>query len=140
MSELANNDLDASRKGLYAPVSPEESGYHLWKQFDPDLALTFSKFFVGGLYQRTVLTQRERQLCTVAALTVMRATEELRMHVHGARNRGATAQEIAEVMFQMVTYGGAPATVQGLKVLRDCLKERGEHLPAQSADPASNET
>ncbi|MFC3229193.1 carboxymuconolactone decarboxylase family protein [Marinibaculum pumilum] len=121
-----NADLTKSRQGLYAPVPPEETAFHLWKQFDGDLALTFSKFFVGGLYQREVLTQRERQLCTVAALTVMRARDELRLHVHGARNRGASVREIAEVMFQMVTYGGAPSCVQALQVLRECLKERGE--------------
>ncbi len=118
--------LTKSRQGLYAPVPPDQTAFHLWKQFDGELATTFSKFFVGGLYQREVLTQRERQLCVVAALTVMRAPDELRLHVHGARNRGASVREIAEVMFQMVTYGGAPSCVQGLQVLRDALKERGE--------------
>lgn len=118
--------LTKSRQGLYAPVPAEQTAFHLWKQFDGELATTFSKFFVGGLYQREVLTQRERQLCVVAALTVMRTPDELRLHVHGARNRGASVREIAEVMFQMVTYGGAPSCVQGLQVLRDCLKERGE--------------
>ena len=124
MSE--KDDLRSNREGLYAPVPQNETAYHLWKQFDPELATTLSKFFVGGLYQREVLTQRERELCAVAALTVMRANDELRLHVHAARNRGATTREIAEVIFQMVTYGGAPSTVQGLQVLRDALKERGE--------------
>lgn len=121
-----STDLDKNRQGLYAPVPAEQTAFHLWKQFDPDLALTLSQFFVGGLYKREVLTQRERELCAVAALTVMRAKDELRLHVHAARNRGATAKEIAEVIFQMVTYGGAPSTVQGLQVLKDALKERGE--------------
>lgn len=93
----------------------EQTAFHLWQQFDAELAKTFSKFFVGGLYQREVITQRERELCAVAALTVMRARDELRLHVHAARNKGATAKEIAEVIFQMVTYGGAPATVQGFR-------------------------
>jgi 4-carboxymuconolactone decarboxylase len=121
-----SDELRKSRQGLYAPVPAEQTAYHLWQQFDPDLAKTLSQFFVGGLYKREVITQRERELCAVAALTVMRARDELRLHVHAARNRGATAKEIAEVIFQMVTYGGAPSTVQGLQVLREALKERGE--------------
>lgn len=121
-----DDELRNSRLGLYAPVPHEETAFHLWQRFDPELASTFSKFFVGGLYQREVLSQRERELCAVAALTVMRARGELRLHVHAARNKGATVREIAEVVFQMVTYGGAPATVQGLQVLRDALLERGE--------------
>ena len=128
--------LHGNRQGLYAPVPANETAYHLWKQFDPELANTLSKFFVGGLYRREVLTQRERELCAVAALTVIRAGDELRLHVHAARNKGASAREIAEVIFQMVTYGGAPVTVQGLQVLRDALKERGEWSEATDSPAA----
>ncbi|MGE3141690.1 MAG: hypothetical protein AB7L65_00070 [Hyphomonadaceae bacterium] len=65
--------LDEQRARLYWPLKPEEGGgYFLWRQFDPDLALTMSKFFVGGLYQREVITKRERQMCVIAALTVLR--------------------------------------------------------------------
>ena len=52
MSE--KDDLRSNREGLYAPVPHNETAYHLWKQFDPELATTLSKFFVGGLYQREV--------------------------------------------------------------------------------------
>jgi 4-carboxymuconolactone decarboxylase len=132
---VADDKLKNDRLGLYAPVPAEQTAFHLWKQFDPELATTLSQFFVGGLYKREVLTQRERELCAVAALTVMRAKDELRLHVHAARNRGASTKEIAEVIFQMVTYGGAPSTVQGLQVLKDALKERGEWL-ADADKPA----
>lgn len=119
--------LDELRQSLYWPLTGEDAGgYALWRQFDPDLALQLSAFFVGGLYQREVLTKRERQLCTVAALTAMRCPSELRAHVHAARNLGITKAEIAEVVFQMLTYAGAPAVVQGLKIVKAALEERGE--------------
>lgn len=123
---LSGASLDQSRQSLYAPVPREETAFHLWRQFDPALATTFSQFFVGGLYQREVLPQRERELCAVAALTVLRCEDELRLHIHAARNKGATREEIAEVIFQMVTYGGAPAVVQGLKTAKAAFIERGE--------------
>ena len=119
--------LDELRGSLYWPLKPEEGGgYFLWRQFDEDLALRMSEFFVGGLYQREVLTKRERQLCVIAALTVLRCPDELRAHVHAGRNMGATKAEIAEVIFQMLTYGGAPSVVQGLKVAKAAFAERGE--------------
>ncbi|TPW02794.1 MAG: hypothetical protein FD129_3144, partial [bacterium] len=34
--------------------------------------------------------------------------------------------EIAEVIFQMVTYGGMPVVVEALSVAREVLQERGE--------------
>jgi alkylhydroperoxidase/carboxymuconolactone decarboxylase family protein YurZ len=45
---------------------------------------------------------------------------EVRAHIHAALNVGATRQEVAEVIFQMVTYGGMPVVV-----------ERGEPFPAE---------
>jgi 4-carboxymuconolactone decarboxylase len=125
-SNPESDSLQRRREHLYAPVPREELAYHLWQEFDPALARELSSFFVGNLYPRTVLTQRERELCAVAALTVLRCPDELRLHVHAARNMGATREEIAEVIFQMVTYGGAPAVVQGLRVAKAALVERGE--------------
>ena len=39
-------------------------------------------------------------------------------------NVGATPKEVAEVIFQMMTYSGVPVTVEGLKVLKEVLAER----------------
>jgi len=123
----ASTPLDQLRENLYWPLKPQDGGgYFLWRQFDEDLALQMSNFFVGGLYQRDVLTKRERQLCVIAALTVLRCPDELRAHIHAGRNMGATKAEIAEVIFQMLTYGGAPSVVQGLKVAKAAFAERGE--------------
>ncbi|MGE5254924.1 MAG: carboxymuconolactone decarboxylase family protein, partial [Planctomycetaceae bacterium] len=68
---------------------------------------------------------RTRQLVTVAALTVLERTEELKMHLHGALNVGCTPQEVAEVIFQMATYGGVPVMNSALKVFREVLQEKG---------------
>jgi 4-carboxymuconolactone decarboxylase len=93
--------------------------------FDPELARHISMFFTGRLYAREVISQKQRELCAIAALTVMQRLDELRVHVHAALNVGASKEEIAEVMFQMLTYGGVPTTVEGLKVCKEVLQERG---------------
>jgi len=102
------------------------TGFDLWKKFDRDLARELSMFFTGRLYSREVIPQRERELCAVAALTVLHRPHEVRAHIHAALNVGATRQEVAEVIFQMVTYGGMPVVVDALEIMKQALEERGE--------------
>ena len=102
------------------------TGFELWKKFDKDLARELSMFFTGRLYSREVISQKQRELCAVAALTVLHRPHEVRAHLHAALNVGATRQEVAEVIFQMVTYGGMPVVVDALEVFKAVLEERGE--------------
>jgi 4-carboxymuconolactone decarboxylase len=105
------------------------TGFETWKKFDKDLARELSMFFTGKLYSREVITQAQRELCAVASLTVLHRPHELRAHIHAALNVGATRQQIAEVIFQQVTYGGMPVVVDALDVFKGVLEERGEWEP-----------
>jgi len=132
MSESDHDDLTRrTARRLFGKPKRGEGAYSLWRDFNPELAREFSRFYVGRLYAREVLTQRERELCAVAALTVLNFQEELAIHTGAALNCGATPQEVAEVVFQMATYGGAPCTVEGLRTLKRVLEERGEWRPAE---------
>jgi 4-carboxymuconolactone decarboxylase len=108
-------------------------GFDLWKRFDKELARELSMFFTGRLYSREVISQKQRELCAVAALTVLHRPNEVRAHIHAALNVGATRQEVAEVIFQMVTYGGMPVVVDALEVYAKVLAERGEPFPAEES-------
>lgn len=110
---------------LFGPPKRGEGAYQLWRQFDRDLAKHISMFFTGRLYAREVISQKQRELCAVAALTVLQRLDELRTHVEAALNVGATKEEIAEVVFQMITYGGVPTTVEGLKICKEVFIARG---------------
>jgi len=101
-------------------------GFEDWKKLDKDLARELSLFFVGTLYSREVISQKQRELCAVASLTVLNLPREVRAHIHAALNVGATRQEVAEVIFQQVTYGGMPVVVEALRVFKEVLEERGE--------------
>ena len=122
LSELSRKTSER----LFGVQKKGEGAYALWREFDPELAKHFSRFFVGRLYAREMLSQKQRELCAVAALTVRNFREELHIHCHAALNVGATAEEVAEVIFQMSTYGGVPCMVEGLKVLKKVLQARGE--------------
>ncbi|MBI2203971.1 MAG: carboxymuconolactone decarboxylase family protein [Candidatus Rokubacteria bacterium] len=105
---------------------PAGVGFDTWKKLDKQLARELSMFFTGKLYSRDVISQEQRELCAVASLTVLHRPRELHAHVHAALNVGATRQEVTEVIFQQVTYGGMPVVVEALDVLVNVLKERGE--------------
>jgi 4-carboxymuconolactone decarboxylase len=105
---------------------PGGAGFDTWKKFDKELARELSMFFAGKLYSREVISQKQRELCAVASLTVLNREHEVRAHIHAALNVGATRQEVAEVIFQQVTYGGMPVVVEALRVFKEVLEERGE--------------
>ena len=105
---------------------PDGTGFETWKKLDRDLARELSLFFTGKLYSREVISQKQRELCAVASLTVLHRPKELRAHVHAALNVGATRAEVTEVIFQQVTYGGMPVVVEAIEVLMAVLVERGE--------------
>ena len=115
---------------LYFKNVKQERPYDLWRAFDKQLAKELSLFITGQMYARERLPHPIRQLVTVAALTVLGRSEELKLHVQAALNVGCTWQEIAETMFQTFVYGGMPAANAALKILREVLEERGLWPPA----------
>lgn len=126
MDEKLKERTKKTAQMLFHTLDADSRGYGLWRQFDKELAKEISTFFVGKLYSREVLSQKQRELCALAALTVLNRESELRAHIHAARNVGATREEIAEVIFQMLVYGGAPVMVEGLKIAQQVFQERGE--------------
>lgn len=83
----------------------------------------------GNLYARDVLTQRERELCAVAALCVLNRANELKSHIIAAIRAGATKSEIAEVLLQMSTYGGMPVCLEGLEIARQVFEKSAASPP-----------
>ncbi len=111
---------------MYFEGVKDEKPFDLWRSFDKNMALDMSLFITGQVYAREKIPHPTRQLVTVAALTVLGRTEELKLHLQAALNVGCTREELAEVIFQMMVYGGAPVVNQALKTLRQVLRERGE--------------
>ena len=111
---------------LYFEGYPDERPFDLWRSFDKGLARDLSVFITGQMYAREKIPHQTRQLVTVAALTVLERSEELKLHIYAALNVGCDPKEVAEVIFQCGIYGGMPVVNQALKILRDVLKERGE--------------
>lgn len=75
-------------------------------------------FAFGELWSREALSRRDRSMVTVAILGMLKAADELAIHVPGALNHGVTREEVEEVMVQLTVYGGFPRAVEGIKAAR----------------------
>lgn len=69
----------------------------------------------GDVWQRDGLDRKTRSLVTVAMLTALGKQHELKGHVRGALNNGATVQEIQEVLLHAAVYCGVPASVEAFR-------------------------
>ncbi|HEY9162815.1 MAG TPA: carboxymuconolactone decarboxylase family protein [Desulfomonilia bacterium] len=95
------------------------------KDIAPDLARYVIEFPFGDVYSRGVLTLKEREIATVAALAALgNARPQLMVHIHGALNVGCTRQEIVEIMIQMAVYAGFPAALNGVLAAKEVFAER----------------
>lgn len=73
----------------------------------------------GTVWCRTGLDMKTRSLVTVAMLTALGRTRELKGHVRGALNNGATAEEIREVLLHAAIYCGVPLAADGFRAAAD---------------------
>ncbi len=69
----------------------------------------------GDVWQRDALDRKTRSLVTVAMLTALGKQHELKGHVRGALNNGATVQEVQEVLLHAAIYCGVPAAVEAFR-------------------------
>lgn len=69
----------------------------------------------GDVWQRDGLDRKTRSLVTVAMLTALGKQHELKGHVRGALNNGATVQEIQEVLLHAAVYCGIPTSVEAFR-------------------------
>jgi 4-carboxymuconolactone decarboxylase len=93
------------------------------ERLDPEFRRVVEDVVYGGLYAREILDQKTRELCAVAALTVLGRNSQLRTHIQAALGAGAGRQEIQEVIIQMGIYGGFPATLGGLDLMEQLWQE-----------------
>jgi 4-carboxymuconolactone decarboxylase len=77
------------------------------------------RFAFGELWARDQLTRRERSLVVCATLTAQDKPSELRFHLQGALNHGATIGELEELMVTVIGYVGFPTAVAGFRALRE---------------------
>lgn len=77
----------------------------------------------GTVWRRDGLDLKTRSLLTLAMLTALGRTQELKGHVRGARNNSATMEEIQEVLLHATVYCGVPLAVDAFRAAQEVLAD-----------------
>ena len=93
------------------------------KEVVPHLAELTTDLLFGKIWERPGLSKRDRSLITVAALTALYRTEQLRSHVRRALDNGVTRDEISEIITHMAFYSGWPTAVNAAQVAKEVFAE-----------------
>jgi len=77
----------------------------------------------GSVWCRGGTDLKTRSLITIAMLTALGRQHELRGHVRGALNNGASAAEIQEILLHAAVYCGVPLAADAFRTAETVLSE-----------------
>jgi 4-carboxymuconolactone decarboxylase len=77
----------------------------------------------GTVWCREGMDLKTRSLITISMLTALGRAHELKGHLRGALNNGATPAEIREVLLHAAVYCGAPLAVDAFRTAQEVMKE-----------------
>ena len=77
----------------------------------------------GTVWCRGGLDLKTRSLITISMLTALGRAHELKGHLRGALDNGATPEEIREVLLHAAVYCGAPLAVDAFRTAQEVMKE-----------------
>ncbi|WP_295818569.1 carboxymuconolactone decarboxylase family protein [uncultured Deinococcus sp.] len=88
------------------------------ESLDPDLAGHVRDFAYDTVYEHPALDLKTKELIACALLVSLGSPPELRTHLRGALNAGATEAELRGTLLMCVPYLGFPRTIAGFEQLR----------------------
>lgn len=83
----------------------------------------------GTVWVRDGLDLKTRSLMTLSMLTALGRAHEIRGHVRGAVNNGASMKEIQEVLLHASVYCGMPLAIDAFRSAHEVLIEMGMVAP-----------
>ena len=90
----------------------------------PKLVDLTENVLFGDVWERPALSKRDRSLITVAVLTALYRTDQLRGHIGRALDNGVTQEEIGELITHIAFYAGWPTAVNAAQVAKQVFDER----------------
>jgi 4-carboxymuconolactone decarboxylase len=90
----------------------------------PQLGKLRDEVLFGDVWEQPELTKRDRSLITVAVLTALYRTEELKGHMQRALDNGVTEDEIKGLITHLAFYAGWPTAVNAGRVALEVLGKK----------------
>jgi 4-carboxymuconolactone decarboxylase len=81
-------------------------------------------FVYGDLYTMPALSDRDRELGAVIALTALARSSQLPQHLRAALDAGLSAEELHEAIMLTATIAGFPPAMNATSTLKSVLAER----------------
>jgi 4-carboxymuconolactone decarboxylase len=101
-----------------------------------DLGRTIVELIYGDLYTRPALSDRDRELGAVVALTALSRSSQLPQHLRAALKSGLGPDELREAIMLTATIAGFPPAMNAMSTLKSVLAER-ERDPGDADESAS---
>jgi 4-carboxymuconolactone decarboxylase len=95
---------EAIKKGLY--------------DLDPDLAKLIIEVAYDNVFERPNLDLKTKELLAIAHLMHVGSENEIKTHMYGALNCGASIEEIKETILHAAMFIGFPKAMAAMKVLK----------------------
>ncbi len=92
-------------------------------ELNPRFGNYIREHIYGEIWERPGLSKRDRSIATVAALTALYRTNQLRGHLKRALDNGVTREELIEVIEHMAYYAGWPNAINAYEVAREVFKD-----------------
>ncbi len=96
----------------------------IMQEVAPKLAALTADVLFGDVWERPELSKRDRSLITVAMLTAMYRTDQLRGHIGRALDNGVTKEEITEIITHAAFYSGWPTAATAVRVAKEVFEAR----------------
>ena len=100
----------------------------------PKLGQLRDEVLFGDVWEQPDLSKRDRSLITIAVLTALYRTDELRGHIRRALNNGVTKDEIRGMVTHLAFYAGWPTAVNAARVAWRYLKRVKRNAPRTKQD------
>ncbi|CQD19696.1 4-carboxymuconolactone decarboxylase [Mycolicibacterium conceptionense] len=97
-------------------------GERTFGDFAPGMVHYTDSVLFDEVWERPGLSKRDRSLITVAALTAMGKTDQLRFHLGFARRNGVSDDELKEALLHLAFYSGWPNGMAATTVLKDIIE------------------
>lgn len=106
---------------------------------DPEFMEILQRNIFGEVFFTGNLSQKDRELITVVALSTMQTLPQLKAHINAALNVGNSPLEIREAIYQCAPFIGFPRTLNAIGVFNEVAKERGIKLPIENASTTTDD-
>jgi 4-carboxymuconolactone decarboxylase len=97
----------------------------------PALCDYTDRILYDEVWERPILSKRDRSLITVAALIAMYRPEQLTSHLAFAMKNGVSKEELGEAITHLAFYASWPSAISASRKLFDLVQQQEQEAAAR---------